>query len=188
MFSLLLEPRAVPKLVISETAAKTSACVSGPLPISSCFPTSNLGRIFTKTRGMTGSSVLPIVYRIFKSLKLSRKKVLIFLGFHFLKNKVEFVLVCILHCFLTTSGTSVYPSQPVLFHSVFLVSRRFSRQALQPEKLPLGVQMIHSSQPPPGSPSGVDLLAEELFAQHPPEAGSALSLEADTCEHYSVKI
>lgn len=33
-----------------------------------------LPRSFTKTRGMTGSSVLPIVYRIVKFLKLSRKK------------------------------------------------------------------------------------------------------------------
>ena len=118
MFSLLSEPlsssQVGPFKKVLQRKDLNVCQAPFPLPVSSSSPTSNPGRIFTKTRGMTGSSVLPVVYRIFKSLKLSRKKV-----WFFFFNKVQFVLVYILHCFVNTSGIiwCVLPSQFFFTHS-----------------------------------------------------------------------
>lgn len=81
MFSLLSEPLSSSQVGHFQKLLQRkdlNMCDRGSLPLSSSFPPPlphpNWEGFFTKTRGMTGSSVLPVVYRIFKSLKLSRKK------------------------------------------------------------------------------------------------------------------
>lgn len=122
-------PEQFPSWSFSETAAEDrprTPCVTGPPPSAQVQLLSwiQLARSFTKTRGMTGSSVLLVVYRIFKFWNWVGKKESNFLGLSFkirssLYWLMSSIVLYILHSHL------VHSSQPVLFHSLFWVSWRF---------------------------------------------------------------